>query len=78
MKPILLSLSAAVFVAIGAASPARAEIEYPWCAYSCTTGGAPLCSYTTIEQCRASLVGGYCQPNPRANASPAALRRSAR
>lgn len=79
MKVSLLSLSATAFAVIGAASPARAEIDYPWCAMSCQGGGVPLCSYTTVDQCRTSLVGGgYCQPNPRATAAVSIPRRGAR
>jgi hypothetical protein len=78
MKTTLLSLSAAAFVAIGAmalgTSPARAQVEYPWCAFSNLNGGSPSCSYSTVEQCQAFLAGqGYCQPNPRA-AAPAPRR----
>jgi hypothetical protein len=83
MKASLLSLSCLVFVAVVATtlepSPARAQ-EYPWCAMSCPGGGGPMCTYTTLDQCRASLVGGsgYCEPNPRANASPATFKRTQR
>jgi hypothetical protein len=82
MKTSLLSLSAAA--AIGAmalaASPARAEIEYPWCAITSLGGGGPQCSYSTREQCQAFLAGqaGFCQPNARAAAQTQAPRRGAR
>jgi hypothetical protein len=48
------------------ATPARAEIEYPWCAqYSGRGGGARNCGFSTIEQCRATVsgIGGFCEPN---------------
>lgn len=48
------------------ATPARAEIEYPWCAqYSGRGGGGRNCGFSTIEQCRATVsgIGGFCEPN---------------
>jgi hypothetical protein len=83
MKTSLFSLSSVALVAMVATtfaiSPARAQVEYPWCAMSCAAGGGPMCSYTTLEQCRASLLAsGYCEPNPRANASPATFKRRSR
>jgi Protein of unknown function (DUF3551) len=51
-----------------AAAPARAGVQYPWCAMY--NGGrfgfsATICSFDTIEQCRATVsgLGGFCQPN---------------
>jgi hypothetical protein len=70
MKTSLLLLAAAVVVAAGtlAGSPARAQVEYPWCAITSLNRGSPVCDYATIEQCRASILGGggFCQPNARA------------
>jgi len=72
MKTSLLSFAAAVFVAAAAGmlagSPARAQVEYPWCAITSLNLGTPACDYATVEQCRASIVGGggFCQPNGRA------------
>jgi Protein of unknown function (DUF3551) len=49
------------------ATPARAAIEYPWCAqYSGgEMGGGRNCGFSTIEQCRATVsgIGGFCEPN---------------
>jgi hypothetical protein len=84
MKTTLLSLSAATFVAIGAmaldTSPARAEVEYAWCSITSLGGGGGTCSYATLEQCQASLLGGggYCQPNARATANAIASAPKAR
>jgi hypothetical protein len=84
MKTSLLSLSAAAFVAIGAmalgAGPARAQVEYPWCSITNLGGGTGTCSYTTHEQCQASILGGagFCQPNPRASTPAPTQRRRAR
>jgi hypothetical protein len=35
-------------------APARAEIEYPWCAQygGGENGGGPNCGFSTIEECR--------------------------
>ena len=64
--------SASVFFILAAittmsATPARAEIEYPWCAqYSGGgMGGGRNCGFSTIEQCRATVsgIGGFCEPN---------------
>lgn len=68
MKTSLLSFSSAAFVAIAATSfagsPSRAEIDYPWCSISSTgQSGIPVCRYTTLEQCRASVTNGYCDRN---------------
>ncbi len=60
---------AAFFVAfVAAPTPARAEIEYPWCAqYSEASVGATNCGFVTYGQCRATLsgLGGICYENPR-------------
>jgi len=71
MKTSLYLLSAAAFAAVAGITlggpPARAQ-EYPWCAVTSLNYGTPDCSYVTIDQCRAGIVGGggYCQQNPRA------------
>jgi uncharacterized protein DUF3551 len=47
-------------------TPARALIEYPWCAqYSGDEGGGRNCGFSTLEQCRATVsgIGGFCEPN---------------
>jgi hypothetical protein len=48
-------------------TPARAGIEYPWCAqYSGgNSGGGRNCGFSTIEECRATVsgMGGFCEPN---------------
>jgi hypothetical protein len=52
--------------ALGAASGARAEVEYPYCLVpSLFTVGT--CTYATYEQCAASASGnvGFCSRNPR-------------
>jgi hypothetical protein len=62
----LLSLASIVV-----AATASAEIEYPWCMMQ-GKNTPQSCSFTTKEQCRASLSGGagYCDTNPRYVAAP--------
>ena len=49
------------------ATPAGAEIEYPWCAQYTggEQGGGRNCGFSTLEQCRATIsgIGGSCEPN---------------
>lgn len=70
MKTSLLWFSAAALLVVGAAAfpstQSRAEIDYPWCAHSAgAEGGGAFCRYTTLDQCRASLVNGWCERNAR-------------
>ncbi|MBI3704376.1 MAG: DUF3551 domain-containing protein [Rhizobiales bacterium] len=49
------------------ASPASAEVFYPWCAlYKDGGGGATNCGFVTVAQCRAAIsgAGGMCYENP--------------
>lgn len=58
---------AAIFV-VGSVAPARAGIEYPWCAvYSERSVGATNCGFSTFAQCAATVhgIGGMCMENPR-------------
>lgn len=69
MRISLRSLAVLGTVAVGAtlqvAPPAAAAAPiYPWCMQPVGTWG-PDCSYTTIEQCRASAAAvGFCYQNP--------------
>jgi hypothetical protein len=74
IKPALLSMLVAG-AAFGAATavpgaPARAEVEFAWCAIGGASGGSQSCSFNTVEQCRyyVTASGGFCQQNPRATA----------
>jgi hypothetical protein len=70
----MIALAACV---LGTATDARAEIEYPWCMMQ-GKDTPQSCSFTTREQCKASLSGaaGYCDNNPRYSAPrPAPQRR---
>jgi hypothetical protein len=52
--------------AIETAVPARAEVQYPWCAeYSRRVGGTN-CGFVNYQQCRETVsgIGGYCYRNP--------------
>jgi hypothetical protein len=64
MKAVFFPMSMLVTV-LSFATPARAEIYYPWCANYCCGGGSN-CGFSTIEQCRATIsgIGGFCDPNP--------------
>jgi len=61
----VIGIAAIAFLPV-LATPARAEIEYPWCAqYSNGGGGGRNCGFSTIEQCRATVsgIGGFCEQN---------------
>lgn len=74
IKSGLLSLlvAGAAFAAATAVpgAPARAEVEFAWCAIGGGSGGSQSCSFDTVEQCRYYVTGsgGFCQQNPRATA----------
>jgi hypothetical protein len=74
-------LAAAVLFGETADAGAQSARSYPWCAIYSTKGGTPTCSFTTREQCRASVsgVGGICienaaTPTPRAPSASARKR----
>lgn len=62
---ILGAAAFAVAILAPLASPARAEIEYPYCGYA--RQGAGGCTFSTLEQCRAFIngTGGRCERNAR-------------
>lgn len=54
-------------------APARAEIQYPWCAeYGGRDYSGTNCGFTTLAQCRANVsgIGGFCYENPAYAAAP--------
>jgi hypothetical protein len=64
------------------ATPARAAIEYPWCAQygGGGFGGGRNCGFVSFEQCRATVsgIGGSCEPNlfyPGAVSGPSQSKR---
>jgi Protein of unknown function (DUF3551) len=46
-------------------TPARAAIEYPWCAQYGGEGGDLNCGFVSREQCMETVrgAGGFCGPN---------------
>jgi hypothetical protein len=56
---------ASAIVLLSSAS-AYAAPDYPWCQRTKITGGSPDCSFTSFNQCQASIsgVGGDCVRNP--------------
>ena len=81
MRNNIACLTAAVLGLCLGVSPVSAEITYPWCAqYAGRDGGQRVaglifvfdgtggrnCGFSTLEQCRAALMGngGWCEPNP--------------
>jgi Protein of unknown function (DUF3551) len=67
MQNKLVALFSLVTIACisATATPARAEIEYPWCAVYNMKGGGTNCGFSTFDQCRATIsgIGGSCEPN---------------
>ena len=57
--------AAAIFIAFGAA-PGQAR-DYPWCERTSFNGFNPSCSFTSYQQCMATVSGqrGDCILNPR-------------
>jgi hypothetical protein len=71
----MLAFGAAAVLAGSVPAPAQAEVWYPWCAtYSGGERGlgTTVCSFSTQEQCMASVrgLGGFCSPNPAPAPSP--------
>ena len=81
MQKSVLAFFILAAIASISATPARAEIEYPWCAqYGGRCGGGRNCGFSTIEQCRATVsgIGGFCEPNLFYPGSPSRTSRSKR
>jgi hypothetical protein len=58
---------ALVALALGAAgAPARAEVQYPWCAQYAWPNGGTNCGFVSYQQCMATIsgIGGTCYQNP--------------
>ena len=73
LKSIAAAFAMATMACLMAASPARAETQYPWCAqYSDEDNNSTNCGFVTLAQCKETVsgIGGFCQENP---AYPAAL-----
>ena len=71
-RPAAFTLAAlALALAIGAnaamlSSPAKAEVQYPWCAHYRFPLDAINCGFVNFQQCLATVsgVGGFCYQNP--------------
>ena len=67
MRCVAVLATVAITFLPALAAPARAEIEYPWCAqYSGgEDGGGRNCGFSTLEQCRETVsgIGGFCELN---------------
>ncbi len=58
VRLLLLPLALGAVVATADTSPAKAEIDYPYCLRAYTRGGFyNECSYSTMAQCRMSASG---------------------
>ena len=68
MRTIPLALIALAALSLSTSlSTTGARAEGTWCAnYGTGHGGGINCSYTSFEQCRATVSGiyGFCTPNP--------------
>jgi hypothetical protein len=73
MRRILFSIATLVLVTSSAPSFAR---EYAWCARTDSNGFNGDCSFTTRQQCEATVSGqaGECRQNPRVAFDPRAGR----
>lgn len=62
----LLALGATVLAGFVTVAPAAAR-DYPWCAQGGEYDYPGDCTYSTYEQCQASVSGRllYCDRNPR-------------
>ena len=78
MKQMLFGLAAAVVALVGDPRPSAAREWYPWCAQYADMRAATECSFTSFEQCLATLsgIGGSCIQNWRP--APAEPRRDRR
>ena len=68
---ISISVTLAMFgiataAGLAAASSARAEVQYPWCAEYRSSQGGTNCGFVSYQQCLATIsgVGGGCYRNP--------------
>jgi hypothetical protein len=67
MTKFLIALAAVAALTAFNAPPAKAEIQYPWCAeYGRFGNQAENCGFSTYRQCLATIsgIGGFCQRNP--------------
>ena len=69
MRVLSVLSVAAIAAFVSTPGPARAEIVYPYCAYSSGGWGDNFdnCGFVSMEQCYQTVrgAGGWCQVNPR-------------
>ena len=67
MRQMLFVLAAATAALVGDSRPSAAREWYPWCAQYADTRALTECTFTTFEQCLASVsgIGGSCIQNVR-------------
>jgi Protein of unknown function (DUF3551) len=75
MKSMLIGLALAA-AAAALSPPARAQSNYPWCAYYGQGFSGTNCGFTTFEQCMETVhgIGGFCQKNDWYHPSAAATQ----
>jgi len=67
MKQALFVVAAAVTALVADVRPSAAREWYPWCAQYADIRAITECSFTSFEQCRATVsgIGGSCVQNVR-------------
>jgi hypothetical protein len=65
MNQRLFVLAAALAALVGDPRPSAARDWYPWCAQTADQRAIIDCSFTTFEQCQATIsgIGGSCVQN---------------
>ena len=78
MRFVLMGLATAV--AVLASDPSHAQVRRSWCSEGHIGFGTLDCSFSTLEQCRASAsgTGRHCTPNPAMARRPVDGRQSPR
>lgn len=67
-RKLAIALCAVAALTAATTAPAKAEVEYPWCAqYGRFGTQATNCGFSTYRQCLVTIsgIGGYCARNPR-------------
>src|SRR6266705_4287376 len=74
----LTLLTMGIVLTAGHARAQRYDPAYPVCLYVVSFGTSPYyrCSYTTMDQCRASANGQMCSLNPYYAGATARVRRN--
>jgi len=81
VRPLaLMILTMGIVLTVGHAQAQTYDPAYPVCLYVVSFGASPYyrCSYTTMDQCRASANGQMCSLNPYYAGATAPVRRNNR